>query len=138
MRNCWKRLLVSSKLQRILNKITIYGISIPICLAFVTFLVNSSHAQSSDDFREYTNNDLGFTIEHPSQWKVEEYPKDNPTEVYFTIRENKEDVIDNDKALCPALVVLLGLAPIISVVFSKGFEIVSISSLIILESPSTT
>jgi len=64
--------------------------------------LNSSYAQSSDDFREYTNNDLGFTIEHPSEWKVEEYPKDNPTEVYFTIRENIEDVIDNDSESLPA------------------------------------
>jgi len=79
-----------------LNKIKIYGISIPICLVFVTFLINSSHAQSSDDFREYTNNDLRFTIDHPSEWKVEEYPKDNPTEVYFTIRENNEDVMNNE------------------------------------------
>jgi len=62
----------------------------------VTFLINSSHVQSSDDFREYTNNDLRFTIDHPSEWKVEEYPKDNPTEVYFTIRENNEDVMNNE------------------------------------------
>jgi|RhiMetdeSRZDD1v2_1073273.scaffolds.fasta_scaffold61952_2 hypothetical protein len=73
----------------------IYCITISICLVFVTFLINSSHAQSSDKFLTYTNNDLGFTIEHPSEWKVEEYPKDNPTEVYFTIRENK-DVMNNE------------------------------------------
>jgi hypothetical protein len=68
----------------------------------VTFLINSSHAQSSDKFVTYTNNDLGFSIEHPSDWKFEEYPKDNPIEVYFTIRENKEDVVDNDTESLPA------------------------------------
>jgi PsbP len=68
----------------------------------VTFLISSSHAQSSDKFVTYTNNDLGFSIEHPSDWKFEEYPKDNPIEVYFTIRENKEDVVDNDTESLPA------------------------------------
>ena len=98
----WKIFIITLNSKNSLNKIKIYGISIPICLVFVTFLINSSHAQSSDDFLEYTNNDLGFTIEHPSEWKVEEYPKDNPTEDYFTTRENKEDVIDNDnESACP-------------------------------------
>jgi len=79
----------------------IYSITISICLVFVTFLIGSSHAQSLDNFLNYTNNDLGFTIEHPSEWKVEEYPKDKPTEVYFMIRENKEDVIDYDNESLP-------------------------------------
>ena len=79
----------------------IYSITISICLVFVTFLISSSHAQSLDNFLNYTNNDLGFTIEHPSEWKVEEYPKDKPTEVYFMIRENKEDVIDYDNESLP-------------------------------------
>lgn len=83
MRNCWKRLLVSSKLQRILNKIKIYGISIPICLVFVTFLINSSHAQSLDNFLNYTNNDMRFTIQYPSKWKVDDNVKGFPDEVWF-------------------------------------------------------
>lgn len=83
MRNCWKRLLVSSKLQRILNKIKIYGISIPMCLVFVTFLINSSHAQSLDNFLNYTNNDMRFTIQHPSKWKVDDDVKGFPDEVWF-------------------------------------------------------
>ncbi|RPJ29230.1 MAG: hypothetical protein EHM25_09115 [Nitrosopumilales archaeon] len=83
MRNCWKRLLVSSKLQRILNKIKIYGISIPMCLVFVTFLINSSHAQSLDNFLNYTNNDMRFTIQYPSKWKVDDNVKGFPDEVWF-------------------------------------------------------
>jgi len=55
-----------------LNKTKIYGISIPIFIVFVTFLINSSNAQSSDNFLTYTNNDLNFTIQHPSNWQVKE------------------------------------------------------------------
>lgn len=54
------------------------------CAVFVSFLINSSSAQSLDDFQNYTNNDLGFTIEHPSKWKVDNY---TPNSSYFTIRE---------------------------------------------------
>jgi len=38
----------------------------------VSFLINSSHAQSLDNFVTYTNNDMNFTIQHPSNWHVKE------------------------------------------------------------------
>ena len=51
------------------------------------------------EFETYTNNDLKFTIQHPSNWKVE----DDDTEVFFTIRENeKEDVEINEFFSLPA------------------------------------
>jgi photosystem II reaction center protein PsbP len=39
-------------------------------IAIITFGINSSYAQSSDNFKNYTNNDLNFTIDYPSDWKV--------------------------------------------------------------------
>ena len=76
----------------ILNKIKIYSISIWIFAVFVSLLINSSHAQSSDNFETYTDNELRFTIQHPSNWK----PSDsaNPDSVYFTIRYNPEDNLE--------------------------------------------
>lgn len=47
-------------------------VSISICVVFVSILINSSYAQSLDNFKTYTNNDLNFTIEHPSNWQVKE------------------------------------------------------------------
>jgi hypothetical protein len=38
----------------------------------VSFLINSSHAQSVNNFVTYTNNDMNFTIQHPSNWQVKE------------------------------------------------------------------
>jgi hypothetical protein len=52
------------------------------CAVFVGLLINSSHGQSADNssntqslpnFLNYTNNDKGFTIQYPSNWKFEEY-----------------------------------------------------------------
>jgi hypothetical protein len=42
------------------------------CAVFVSILINSSYAQSMDNFKTYTNNDLNFTIQHPSNWQVKE------------------------------------------------------------------
>jgi hypothetical protein len=69
------------------------------------------------EFKTYTNKDLGFTIQHPSKWKVDE----EDTEVSFTIRENeKEDVEVNEIFSMPAslfdsffLVKLKNLNPIL-------------------------
>jgi hypothetical protein len=55
-----------------LNKIKICSISIPICLVFVSLFINSSYAQSVDNFKTYTNNDLKFSIQHPSNWQIKE------------------------------------------------------------------
>ena len=49
----------------------------------MTFLINSSHAQSLDNFLNYTNNDMRFTIQHPSKWKVDDDVKGFPDEVWF-------------------------------------------------------
>jgi hypothetical protein len=42
------------------------------CAVFVSILINSSYAQSVDSFKTYTNNDLKFSIEHPSNWQIKE------------------------------------------------------------------
>ena len=70
-----------------LEKIKVYSISISICVVFMSILINSSYAQSLDNFKNYTNNDLNFIIQHPSNWEVD----DTDEGVYFTIRENPED-----------------------------------------------
>ncbi|HEX7178147.1 MAG TPA: hypothetical protein VF220_00360 [Nitrososphaeraceae archaeon] len=72
-----------------MNEIKIYGISISICAVFVSILINSSYAQS-DNFKTYTNNDLNFTIQHPSKWEGD----GTDDGVQFTIRENPEDAIE--------------------------------------------
>jgi hypothetical protein len=74
-----------------LNKFTFYGVYIAICLVFVSLLINSSHAQSLDNFKNYTNNELNFTIQHPSNWKPEESNDEDWDSVYFQIRKNPED-----------------------------------------------
>ncbi len=68
-----------------LNKITIYGVYIAICFVFVSFLMDSSHAQSADNFLNYTNNDLKFTIQHPSNWLVVEDEKSSHERVWFKV-----------------------------------------------------
>jgi len=55
-----------------MNKIRIYGISIPICIVFVSILINSSYAQSLDNFKTYTNKEMKFSIQYPSNWQVKE------------------------------------------------------------------
>ena len=69
----------------ILNKIKIYGISVPICLLLVGFLINSSHAQSLDNFLDYTNDVMNFTIQHPSNWQVKENTESSPERVWFEL-----------------------------------------------------
>ena len=44
-----------------------------------------------DNFKTYTNNDLKFSIEHPSNWKPEESHHEDHDSVYFQIRKNPED-----------------------------------------------
>jgi hypothetical protein len=52
-------------------------VSISICIVFVSILINSSYAQSVDNFKTYTNNDLNFTIQHPSAWQIAFGSEDN-------------------------------------------------------------
>lgn len=66
-----------------MNKIKIYGVSIPICIVLVTLLVNSSYAQS-DNFKTYTNKEMKFSIQYPSNWQVEE-KEEYPNSVTFQI-----------------------------------------------------
>src|SRR4030095_11895519 len=62
----------------------VYGISIPICLIFVSLLINSSYAQSMDNFKTYTNKKMKFSIQYPSNWQVEE-KEEYPNSVTFQI-----------------------------------------------------
>jgi hypothetical protein len=68
-----------------LNQIKIYGISIPICIIFVSFLINSSHAQSSDKFLTWTGDE--FTIQHPSNWQVIENTEPPDGRVSFELSD---------------------------------------------------
>jgi hypothetical protein len=72
-----------------LNEIKIYTISISICAVFLSLLINSSHAQSSDKFLTYMDNDRGFTIQYPPNWQVE----DDPEGVLFQIPDRDESVL---------------------------------------------
>ncbi len=70
-----------------LNKFKIYSISIPICMVFMSFLIDSSHAGSPDNFLNYTNNDLKFSIQHPSNWQVVEDEKSAHVKVSFKLSD---------------------------------------------------
>ena len=59
--------------------------SIPICVVLVSILINSSYAQSSHDFRKYTNNVMNFTIQYPSNWHVKENSETETDRVWFEL-----------------------------------------------------
>jgi hypothetical protein len=71
---------------------------LPIIFATVILAINHTVNAQSDNFKTYTNKDLGFSIQHPSKWKAEA----DDTEVTFTIRENKEEKKDNEFLNLPA------------------------------------
>lgn len=74
-----------------------------IAITLTIGLVSLVYGQAVE-FKTYTNNDMKFSIQHPSNWKVED-DDDNATQVYFTIRENeKEDVEINEYFSLPASV----------------------------------
>jgi hypothetical protein len=50
----------------------------------VSLLINSSYAQSVNNFFNYTNNDMKFSIQYPSNWQVEE-KEEYPNSVTFQI-----------------------------------------------------
>jgi hypothetical protein len=54
------------------------------CAVFLSVLINSSYAQSADNFKTYTNNDMKFSIQYPSNWQVEE-KEEYPNSVTFQI-----------------------------------------------------
>ena len=77
-----------------MSKIEIHGICVSICFIFVNVVINASYAQSADNssntqplpnFLTYSNNDIGFTIQYPSNWKVEEYD----TSTSFTVPDRE-------------------------------------------------
>jgi hypothetical protein len=47
--------------------------------------INSSYAQSSDEFRKYTNDVMNFTIQYPSSWQVRENTESAPERVWFEL-----------------------------------------------------
>jgi hypothetical protein len=53
-------------------KTNYFIISIISAIVFLA-VIQTVNAQSVDNFRKYTNNDFGFTIDHPSKWKPEGY-----------------------------------------------------------------
>jgi hypothetical protein len=54
-------------------------------------LINSSYAQSSDDFKTYTNKEMKFSIKHPSNCKADyEKYEMNVSVVYFSLPDDKE------------------------------------------------
>ena len=68
-----------------MNRIKPYGVSILICLVFVCFSINSSDGQSVNSFLTYSNNDMKFTIQHPSNWQVVEDEKIAHETVWFKL-----------------------------------------------------
>ena len=67
-----------------MNEIKSYSISISIFVVFVSILINSSYVQSLDNFKTYTNKEMKFSIQYPSNWKVEE-KEEYPNSVTFQI-----------------------------------------------------
>ena len=101
-----KNFLPTLNLYGSLNTIKIYSLYVSISLVFVTFLINSSYAQSSDKFLTYADDDQRFidddqkfTIQYPENWVLrdEGYPNNGGqpnTEVLFDISgTSKEDEI---------------------------------------------
>jgi hypothetical protein len=64
-----------------------YGVSISICLFFVSFLISSTYGQSVNSFLTYSNNNMKFTIEHPSNWLVVEDEKSSHERVWFKVSD---------------------------------------------------
>jgi PsbP-like protein len=56
-----------------------------IIFTIVILGINSSYAQSSDDFRKYTNDVMNFTIQYPSNWQVKENIEFHPERVWFEL-----------------------------------------------------
>lgn len=64
--------------------ITLSSVAIGLTIGLVTQV----YGQETDNFKTYTSKGLKFTIQHPSNWKVDGEDNDY---VDFTIRENKKD-----------------------------------------------
>ena len=57
------------------------------CAVFVSFLMNSSHAQPVNNFLTYTNNNEKFSIQHPSNWQVKENTESPDGRVSFELSD---------------------------------------------------
>jgi hypothetical protein len=64
---------------------------ISIISAILILAINQTVNAQSDNFKTYTNKDMKFSIEHPSNWKPEESHHEDHDSVYFQIRKNPED-----------------------------------------------
>ena len=67
--------------------------------ATIVLGLNSSYAQSSDDFRKYTNDIMNFTIQYPSNWQVKENSETEPDRVWFELSGRSLPIfsVDNEK-----------------------------------------
>ena len=65
----------------------------------MSFLINSSHAQSVNNFVTYTNNDMNFTIQHPSNWQVKESTESPHGRVWFELSDRSLPIfaVDTEK-----------------------------------------
>ena len=64
---------------------------ISIISAILILAINQTVNAQSDNFKTYTNKDMKFSIQHPSNWKPEESHHEDHDSVYFQIRKNPED-----------------------------------------------
>lgn len=62
--------------QGFLLGMKVHGMSTLIFFAFLSLLLNISYAQQSENFLNYTNKDMEFSIQYPSNWKVREFEDD--------------------------------------------------------------
>ena len=67
------------------------------CAVFVSFLMNSSNAQSSDKFLTWTGDE--FTIQHPSNWQVKENIESPDGRVRFELSDRSLPIfaVDTEK-----------------------------------------
>jgi hypothetical protein len=73
----------------------------------IIFAINPTANAQSDNFKTYTNNDLGFTIQHPSKWKANDdlgslgdgvyfRSSGSPTREFAVTVEKVEPYLDTD------------------------------------------
>jgi hypothetical protein len=73
-----------------------------IICAIVILAINQTVNAQSDNFKPYTNNDMKFSIQYPSNWRIEEDEK-SPHETVFFRTSNRTDFAVNIKKVEPYL-----------------------------------
>ena len=65
----------------------------------MSFLINAYHAQSLDNFLGYTNDDMKFSIQYPSNWQVKENAESAPDRVWFELSDRSLPIfaVDTEK-----------------------------------------